>query len=80
MTDDLASTLAEIRDDNIDSYADGSTSDLPRCLKALEAVLKLHVPIPDGPDWCRECGHSFPCWTRRAITAELTGKEAGDGA
>ena len=38
--DDLASTLDEIRDDNIDSYADGSTSDLPRILAAIEKALK----------------------------------------
>ena len=76
MPDDLSATLAGIRDDNIDSYADGSTSDIPRLLNALEAVLELHIPIPDGPDWCRECGHSFPCWTRRAITAALAGEES----
>ena len=48
-------------------------ADVPRLLAALEAVLKLHSPIPDGPEWCRECGHSFPCWTRRVISRALTG-------
>jgi hypothetical protein len=39
--DRAASTVAEIRDRNIDAYADGSTSDIPRLIKAVEAALKL---------------------------------------
>ena len=51
MTDPAASTLAGIRDDNLDSYADGSTSDIPRLLKAVEVALKDHRKsmFPAGP-------------------------------
>ena len=68
MTDDLSATLAEIRDRNIDTYADGSTSDIPRLVAALEAVLKL----ADG--W----NALWPCTAqvREAITAALTGEES----
>ena len=60
--------LAGIRDDNIDTYADGSTSDIPRLVAALEAVLKL----ADG--W----NALWPCTAqvREAITAALTGEES----
>lgn len=49
--------------------------DLPRLGAAVEAALRLHVPIPGDPVWCMECAHSFPCWTRRAITRELLGED-----
>ena len=70
MPDGLSATLAEIRDRNIDTYADGSTSDIPRLVAALEAVLKLADKPSTGIP---------PVRIRAAITAALTGKEAGDG-
>jgi hypothetical protein len=63
----------------IGGWIAASAMDVPLLVAALEAVLALHVPIPDGQDWCRECGHSFPCWTLQAITSALTGEETGDG-
>ena len=87
MPDDLSATLAGIRDDNIDSYADGSTSDLPRLLAALENVLEMHIPSStiDGTETCSRCTWDArrpvpagECELRVAITAELNGKEAGD--
>ena len=85
--DRLASTLAGIRDDNIDSYADGSTSDIPRLLKALEAVLKLadgarsldDEYVVDTDSYRPVSWNLNPASVREAITAELNGKEAGDG-
>ena len=44
--------------------------DVPHLLAAVEAALALHVASTADPYWCKECGHSFPCWTRRKISAE----------
>jgi hypothetical protein len=52
---------------------------------ALEAVLKLHQPDDRGAGaCCKGCATHvtftrWPCLTVQAITAKLTGKEAGDG-
>jgi hypothetical protein len=81
MADDLASILAEIRErsDRAFTYEDWfhAGRDIPSLLTALEAVLKLHhrkqLPI------CETCRVRWPCPEYRAITAALTGKEAGDG-
>lgn len=34
-----------------------------------DAVLALHTPT-DGVEWCRECRHSAPCPTVRALGVE----------
>ena len=78
---DLSATLAEIRQRRANSeiggflrptlaQLDASAEDVPRLLAALEAVLKL----------TGEWNALWPCATqvREAITAELTGKEAGN--
>jgi hypothetical protein len=49
--DDLATVLWQIKDGNIDSYAEGSTSPIPRLLAAVEAVLNLHV-MQETPVLC----------------------------
>ena len=52
--------------------ADSRTS-LPKALAALEAVLALHwgEPYAQGPDYCAECEHLWPCETYSAITEAL---------
>lgn len=59
-----------------DAFITHARSDVPRLVAAVEAVLELHVPVSDDPGFCGECGHSFPCWTRRKIERELTGEES----
>ncbi|RBP66404.1 hypothetical protein DFO66_103351 [Brevibacterium sanguinis] len=46
---------------------------LPRLLAAVEAVLGLHTPeeYAQGPDYCYECEHRWPCATVEAIRAAL---------
>ena len=46
---------------------------LPKALDALEAVLALHwgEPCAQGPDYCAECEHLWPCETYSAITEAL---------
>ena len=80
MTDPAASTLAGIRDDNLDSYADGSTSDIPRLVAAVEVALSYHRPLDrqEVVGTSRRCGTCaglpyWPCAQYKAITAELTG-------
>lgn len=55
--------------------ADARTA-LPKALDALEAVLALHwgEPCAQGPDYCAECEHMWPCETYSAI-AEALGVE-----
>ena len=57
-------------------YAAEACNALPRALDALEAVLALHCaePYAQGPDYCTECEHQFPCATAAAI-AEALGVE-----
>ena len=40
---------------------------------ALRAALELHRPEPyaQGPDYCAECEHRYPCETVRAIEEAL---------
>jgi hypothetical protein len=67
MSDDVAAILAQIKDDNIDVYAEGSASPIPRLVAAVEAALELHQPVTvtmnggywlEGREWqeCGECG------------------------
>jgi hypothetical protein len=62
--------------DHYRALAELACQDVPRLLAAVEAVLKLHyrkqVPV------CETCRVRWPCPTVGAITAALTGKEAGD--
>lgn len=55
-----------------------TAADVPALLAAAEAALELHVQIPDSPVWCRECRHSFPCQTRRKVSAALLGEDSTD--
>lgn len=52
--------------------ADARTS-LPKMRAALEAVLALHwgEPYAQGPGYCAECEHLWPCETYSAITEAL---------
>ena len=52
--------------------ADARTS-APKMRRALEAVLALHwgEPYAQGPDYCAECEHLWPCETYSAITEAL---------
>ena len=53
--------------------ADARTA-MPKMRRALEAVLALHwgEPYAQGPDYCAECEHLWPCETYAAITEALT--------
>ena len=53
--------------------ADARTA-LPKMRAALEAVLALHwgEPYAQGPGYCAECEHQWPCETYAAITEALT--------
>ena len=53
--------------------ADARTS-APKMRAALEAALALHrgEPYAQGPDYCAECEHQWPCGTYTAITKALT--------
>jgi hypothetical protein len=56
-------------------------TDVPRLLAAVEAALKHHERIERHPDLSPVCGCSrvtWPCPEVAAITAALTGQEAGD--
>ena len=48
-------------------------TDVPRMEAALRAVLDLHKPEPyaQGPDYCDECEHKWPCPTYQVIDDEL---------
>ena len=61
------------RDEDAEFIADARTA-LPKALNALEAVLALHwgEPYAQGPDYCAECEHLWPCETYAAITEALT--------
>jgi len=90
MADDLASTLAAIREDNerviaLCAIAPAAVKqlaehDVPALLAAIEAVLELadrYDTIPaygPTPAIRHQVARSF----REAITRELTGKEAGE--
>src|SRR5690606_22140023 len=54
-------------------------TDVPRLVKALEAVLEDHKPRTHATHTgCRECGQLWPCNTQRAIEAALTTDTKGD--
>jgi hypothetical protein len=87
-SDPAAAALAQIKDDHIDAYAEDNTSPVPRLLAAVEAALKQHPPIrADGGNsdelLCDKCSFAYrtpwPCGEVAAITAALTGQEAGGG-
>ena len=61
------------RDEDAEFIADARTA-LPKMRRALEAVLALHwgEPYAQGPDYCAECEHQWPCGTYTAITEALT--------
>ena len=61
------------RDEDADFIADARTA-LPKALNALESVLALHwgEPYAQGPGYCAECEHQWPCETYTAITEALT--------
>ena len=61
------------RDEDAEFIADARTA-LPKMRAALEAVLALHwgEPYAQGPDYCAECEHLWPCETYAAITEALT--------
>ncbi len=63
------------RDEDAEFIADARTS-APKMLAALEAVLALHWDerYAQGPGYCAECEHMWPCETYSAI-AEALGVE-----
>lgn len=50
-----------------------SAADVPALTAAVRDVLALHYaePYAQGPDYCAECNHKWPCPTVRAIAAHL---------
>ena len=62
----------DVRPDDAVFIAEARTS-LPKMRAALEAVLALHwgEPCAQGPDYCAECEHLWPCGTYSAITEAL---------
>ena len=46
---------------------------VPALTAAVRDVLSLHYaePYAQGPDYCAECCHRYPCATRRALAAHL---------
>ena len=62
----------DVRPDDAVFIAEARTS-LPKMRAALEAVLALHwgEPCAQGPDYCAECEHLWPCETYSAITEAL---------
>ena len=58
---------------DVDFITDTRTA-MPKMLAALEAVLALHwgEPYVQGPGYCAECEHVWPCETYSAITEALT--------
>ena len=74
---DPSAILAEIRDRNIDAWAEGGTSDIPVLLAAVEAALKAadearpHILGISGGYWT--LWDLDPSKLRAAITAALTG-------
>jgi hypothetical protein len=82
-TDPLAAELAAIR------HARGlaAAACVPRLLAAVEAAMSFHAPQEgaDGTRFCVFCSCAegvavrSPCPEVRAITGELTGKEASRG-
>ena len=61
------------RDEDAEFIADARTA-MPKMRAALEAVLALHwgEPYAQGPGYCAECEHQWPCGTYSAITKALT--------
>ena len=57
---------------DVDFITDARTA-MPKMRAALEAVLALHwgEPYAQGPGYCAECEHQWPCPTVAAITAAL---------
>jgi hypothetical protein len=94
VTDDLAATLAGIRERyrrcgnspdihvNLETWID-SANDVPRLLKAVEAALKSHQRIDrGGPDLRPVCSCSrvlWPCPEIADITSSLLPATAGEG-
>ena len=72
-------TIGEDQEDHCGAGTPCTGHDAIRLVAALDAVLKLHEPDPADPSWCRDCAFAWPCSTYRAITAELTKGEPGDG-
>ena len=54
-------------------FAEDACNNSPKMRAALEAVLALHwgEPCAQGPDYCAECEHLWPCETYSAITEAL---------
>lgn len=71
-TDDLRELLARMR--RASAFVDPPGAVVP-LITAVEAVLELHYPEPyaQGPDYCAECEHRYPCATVTAIHAALIG-------
>ena len=48
-------------------------TDVPALVAALRAVLDLHYgePYAQGPDYCAECEHRWPCPTVQAVADAL---------
>jgi hypothetical protein len=81
-TDKLTAALDEIRGHlAVGMGAQDAFPAVRRLLKAVEAALSNHEPLPSGGPhggaWCPTCYRIAPCETRKAITRELT--ETTDG-
>lgn len=90
MPDAPAAILAGIRERwaqlgplyrNTHFLLDAVVQDIPSLLAAVEAALKQHQPIERRKGWPPTCSfdnHRWPCAEIEAITAALTGEEAGE--
>lgn len=74
----LTAELAAIKERVADPFTSAARSaeDVPRLVKALEAVLAEHHEAFTEPGFCAGCGFALPCATIRAITSALTGTGA----
>ena len=65
--------LNQTAPEDAEFIADARTT-MPKMRAALEAVLALHwgEPYAQGPGYCAECEHRWPCGTYGAITEALT--------
>ena len=57
--------------------ADGLIPVAQTLLAVVEKVLDIHGPT-SAMSWCKACGTSYPCTTRREIIAALLGETVDD--
>lgn len=62
------------------AHRSGHVQRVAAAREALKPIRELHMPEPyaQGPDYCAECDHQWPCGTAKLIytTEELEGGQA----